>query len=65
MGRKRDIRRIESIARESGMSYEERRESGDYVEDCKREGQRGSGPRGDYTYPELRQLVAEFRAENR
>lgn len=63
MGRKRDIRQIEAIAREFGMDPEERREFGDYVEDCKRSGEGGSGPNGDFTYGELRDKVPEFRGE--
>jgi hypothetical protein len=43
MGRQRDIRQIEAIAREFDMDLEERREFGDYIEDCKRAGEKGSG----------------------
>jgi len=63
MGRKRDIRQIEAIAREFGMDLEERREFGDYVEECKRCGEHGSGPNGDFTYDELRGKAREFRGE--
>ena len=63
MGKKRDIRQIEAIAREFGMDPDERREFGDYVEDCKRSGERGSGNAGDFTYDELRAKVTEFRGE--
>jgi hypothetical protein len=63
MSKKRDIRQIEAIAREFGMDPEERREFGDYIEDCKRRGERGSGEGGDFTYPELRAKVSEFRGE--
>ena len=63
MGRKRDIRQIEGIAREFGMDPKERREFGDHIEDCKRNGERGSGPNGDFTYGELRGKVPEFRQE--
>ena len=65
MGRKRDhkrdIRQIEAIANEFGMDSQERREFGDYIEDCKRSGARGSGQNGDFTYGELRDKVPEFR----
>jgi hypothetical protein len=64
MGRKRDIRQIEAIAREFDMDPEERREFGDFIEDCKRGGESGSGKDGDFTYEELRAKVAEFRGEN-
>jgi hypothetical protein len=61
MGKKRDIRQIEAIAREFGMDARERREFGDYVEDCKRNGEKGTGKDGDFTYRELREKVREFR----
>jgi hypothetical protein len=64
MARKRDIQQIEAIAREFQMDHMERREFGDYVEECKRSGEKGSGPRGDFTYEELRKLAREFRGEN-
>lgn len=60
---KRDIRQIEAIANEFGMDPHERREFGDYIEDCKRNGERGSGNKGDFTYGELRGKVPEFRGE--
>jgi hypothetical protein len=63
MGRKRDIRQIEAIAREFNMDAEERREFGDFVEDCKRNGEKGSGNGGDFTYAELRDKALEFRGE--
>ena len=63
MGRKRDIRQIEAIAQEFGMDPEERREFGDYIEDCKRRGESGTGKNGDFTYGELREKVPEFRGE--
>ena len=63
MARKRDIRQIEAIAVEFGMDPDERREFGDYIEGCKRNGERGSGPDGDFSYAELRERVAEFRGE--
>ncbi len=45
------------------MDAEERREFGDYIEDCKRRGERGSLQDGDFTYGELRDKVPEFRGE--
>ena len=61
MARKRDIKQIEAIAREFQLNDEERREFGDYVEECKRNGEHGSGPRGDFTYEEfaLRRVNSE------
>jgi hypothetical protein len=63
MGRKHDIRQIEAIAREYAMDPEERREFGDYIEDCKRSGEEGSGKDGDSTYDEPREKAREFRGE--
>lgn len=63
MGRKRDIRQIEAIANEFAMDDDERREFGDYVEECKRSGEHGTGTNGDYTYAELREKAREFRGE--
>ena len=63
MARKRDIQQIEAIAQEFGMDPDDRREFGDYVEECKRNGQLGSGPNGDFTYNELRDRAREFRGE--
>ncbi len=63
MGKRRDIRQIEAIAREFGMDSDERREFGDYVEDSKRKDDRGSGEDGDFTYEELREKAREFRGE--
>lgn len=63
MSKKRDIRQIEAIAEEFGMSPDERREFGDYIEECKRNGERGTADNGDFTYEELRTKVPEFRGE--
>jgi hypothetical protein len=63
MGKKRDIRQIEAIAKEFNMDSDERREFGDYIDECKRSGEFGSGPNGDFTYAELRDKVPEFRGE--
>ena len=63
MGKKRDIRQIEAIAREFDMDSDERREFGDYIEECKRRRENGTGEDGDFTYGELREKVAEFRGE--
>ena len=63
MSKKRDIRQIEAIAQEFGMDDEERREFGDYIEECKRSGEKGTGANGDFTYGELRDKVGEFRGE--
>jgi hypothetical protein len=64
MSRKRDIRQIDSIAREFAMGPRERREFGDYIEGCKRNGETGSGKNGDFTYQELREKVPDFRGKS-
>lgn len=63
MGKKRDIRQIEAISKEFDMDNEERREFGDYVEACKRQGERGSGKEGDFSFSELRDKAREFRGQ--
>ena len=63
LGKKRDIRRIEAITKPFDMDPKERREFGDYIEACKRKGERGSGTNGDFTYGELREKAREFRGE--
>ncbi len=65
MGKKRDIRQIESIAGEFRMAPEERRDFGRYIEECKAVGEKGSGKYGDFTYEELRDKAREFRGEER
>jgi len=45
------------------MDPEERREFGDYIEQCKRNGERGSGEDGNFTHGEPRDKVPEFRGE--
>jgi len=65
MGKKRDIRNIEAIATEFDMVGDERRKFGDYIEECKLEGERGSGAKGDFTYGELREKAREFQEERR
>ena len=64
MSKKRDIWQIEAIATEFQMSPVERREFGDYVEECKRRGVKGAGMDGDYTYEELQQRANEFRGRD-
>lgn len=59
MGRKADLRQVDSVAREFGI---DRAEFGDYLEACKAAGELGTAnDRGDYTYAELRQKAQEFR----
>ena len=63
MAKKRDVRQIDAIAIEFGMEADERHGFGDYIEECKRNGDRGSGIGGDFTYGELCEKVREFRGE--
>ena len=60
---KRDIRQIEAIAKEFNMDPDERRKFGDYIEECKRGGEHGSEPNGDFTYAEFRNKVPVPRGE--
>lgn len=60
MGRKRDLREVDWVAQEAGIPPALRDEFGDYIHDCKASGDRGSGPRGDYTRDELREKAREF-----
>lgn len=63
MARKSDIRELETVARELGMTEDQRWEFGDYVEQTKRSGERGSRSNGDFTYAELQALAQEFVGE--
>jgi len=63
VGRKQDIREIDRIARQFGMDEEQRKEFGDYIEECKRSGDHGSkNERGDFTWSELEQKAHDFLA---
>ena len=64
MGRKRDIQQIEAIAREFKMYKRLREDFGDFIEQEKADGHRGSlNDKGDFTYAELRQKAKEFLGE--
>lgn len=61
MGRKRDIRDVEAVARAFGMDPIQRRDFGDYLEECKRSGDRGTAnARGDFTWDEMMEKAKEF-----
>jgi hypothetical protein len=60
VGRKRDIAQVDAVANEFGMDRETRGEYGDFLEEQKRLGRRGSGRRGDFSYGELRELAREY-----
>jgi hypothetical protein len=64
MGRKEDIKEVERIARKHGMTEEQRRDFGDFLEECKREGDGGTkNERGDFTWDELDRKAREFLGE--
>lgn len=61
MARKRDLKQVDTVAREFGMDADTRDDFGKYLEDCKAAGDRGTGnARGDFTYDELRAKAREF-----
>jgi hypothetical protein len=61
MGKKDDIRQIDTIAKEFDMLWEERKAFGRFLEQEKTNGYGGTlNDRGDFTYPELRQKAKEF-----
>ncbi|GAA6614682.1 hypothetical protein [Scytonema sp. NUACC26] len=61
MGKKKDIRQVNVIAREFKMTEEERREFGDFLEEEKASGRSGSkNERGDFNYEEMRRKDREF-----
>jgi hypothetical protein len=61
MGRKGDLKRVDRIAKEAGLTPEQRHEFGRYIEECKRAGAYGSPPHGDASEEELRQMAEEFK----
>jgi len=63
MAKKDDIKRLEAVAKEFGMDPEQRREFGDYVEECKRHGDMGPGARGDFDYNGLKEKAKEYLGE--
>lgn len=61
MGRKADLKKVDRIAREEGIPSEHRRDFGDYLHRCKKQGDRGSGQGGDFTDDELREKAREYK----
>lgn len=60
MGRKDDLKQVDAVAREFGIF--DRHEFGDYLEECKASGDRGTkNDRGDFTYEELQAKAKEFQ----
>ncbi|CAD5926532.1 hypothetical protein PCC9214_01003 [Planktothrix tepida] len=61
MGRKRDLRQVDAIAKEFKMGGELRIAFGLFLEEEKKNGYGGTlNRRGDFTYEELRQKAQEF-----
>ena len=61
MGRKKDLKEVDDVAGQFDMTDEERLEFGDFLEDSKAHGDRGSkNDRGDFTRPELVQKARDF-----
>ena len=60
MARSRDLREVDSVAREFGL---DRREFGDFIHELKRGGERGSKANGDFTLDELRELAQLLKQE--
>jgi hypothetical protein len=57
---------IEAILGKSGNTRENRRDVGDYCEECKANGVTGSkNSRGDFTFKELKERVREFFGRGR
>ena len=63
MGRKSELRLVDWIATEGGLTAEQRDMFGEYLHDCKRSGDLGhKNDRGDFTEDELREKLAEFKS---
>ena len=61
MGRKRDIKQVDAIAREFKMGGELRIAFGLFIEEENKNGYGGTlNRRGDFTYEQLRQKAKEF-----
>lgn len=61
MVRKRDLKDVDAVAKQFGMNKEQRRDFGDYLEECKESGDGGSrNDRGDFTWTELEEKAKEF-----
>lgn len=59
MARKRDLKQVEAVARRYGIDPDK---FGEYLEDCKAHGDRGTqNDRGDFTWDELCAKAEEFK----
>jgi len=65
MARKQDIRDVERVAHQFGMTVLQRRDFGDYLEECKRSGEVGTAnDRGDFTWSELEEKARKFPSDD-
>jgi hypothetical protein len=65
VGKKRDIKQIEAVAKEFGMGEKDRKQFGKYIESEKALGYGGTqNERGDFTYEELQEKAREFLGLN-
>jgi len=65
MGRKENLREVDKVAKQFGMTMEQRRDFGDFLEDCKNSGDTGTkNDRGDFTWPELEAKAREFLGDD-
>ncbi len=61
MPRKDDTKEVDEIAKMFGIEGDRRFDFGDFLEESKRHGDRGSkNDRGDFTRPELQRKAREF-----
>ena len=62
MGRKRELKDVDWIAKEGGLTPDEELDFRDYLHECKASGLKGSkNDRGDFTKEEMRERLTEFK----
>lgn len=66
MAKKEDIKQVEDISKKYGLTAEERRDFGDYLEDLKRSSFAGTkNEKGDFTFDELDRHCQDFVNQQR
>ena len=60
---KKDIKTFRALCRKHGLTGELLYDFSDFVHGLKDSGYKGSGKRGDFTYKELDELAAQFKAD--
>jgi len=64
MGRKKDLAQVDEIAKKYGMSVQQRKTFGKFIESEKRDGHGGTlNYRKDFTWEELEHKAKEFLEE--